>query len=115
MLLYLQIDNIQGNKGGALHAVVKAACLGSRRSRARPPLWHSGFKVTNVPSPLTRRYSVLWGASVTERWPAPPQTVRARISNPVSGEVWRAVSSHSSHHPQQVLMVSLDYMCTKVA
>ena len=32
---------------------------------------------------------------------ARPQTARARISNPVS---WRTVSSHSSHHPQEVLL-----------
>ena len=29
--------------------------------------------------------------------------------------VWRAVSSQSSHHPQEVLLPSLAYMCTKVA
>ena len=28
----------------------------------------------------------MWGASVTERYRARPQTTRARISNPVSGE-----------------------------
>ena len=28
---------------------------------------------------------ILWGASVTERQRARPQTARARISNPVSG------------------------------
>ena len=29
--------------------------------------------------------------------------------------VWRTVSSQSSHHPQEVLLASLAYMCTKVA
>ena len=42
-------------------------------------------KKQNVSSPLTRKDSILWGASVSERWRAQPQTARARISNPVSG------------------------------
>ena len=29
--------------------------------------------------------------------------------------VWRTVSSQSSHHPQEVPLPSLAYMCTKVA
>ena len=43
------------------------------------------LKKQNVSSPLTRKDSILWGASVSERWRARPQTARARISNPVSG------------------------------
>ena len=39
----------------------------------------------NVSSPLTREDSIWWGASVTERYRARPQTTRARISNAVSG------------------------------
>ena len=46
--------------------VVKAACLESRRSRVRPRLWQVLKKQKNS-SPLTRKESVLWGASVTER------------------------------------------------
>ena len=42
--------------------------------------WPSSFKEKNVSSPLTRKYSILWGASVTAR----PQTARARITNPWS-------------------------------
>ena len=48
----------------------------------------SGLHVSkkhNVFSALTRIDSILWGASVTERWRARPQTAMARISNPVSG------------------------------
>ena len=29
--------------------------------------------------------------------------------------VWRAVSSHSSHHPQEVLLAQFSCVCTKVA
>ena len=47
--------------------VVKAACLESQRLRARTPLWNSSFKETKCFSPLIRKDSVLWGASVTER------------------------------------------------
>ena len=66
---------------------------------------HSGLQVLkkqDVSSPLTRKDSILWGASVTERWRTRPQTARARISNSVSGG--GAVSSRSSHHPQEVLL-----------
>ena len=42
------------------NAVVKAACMESRRSRVR-------FKEAHVSSPLTSKDSILWGASVTER------------------------------------------------
>ena len=47
-----------------------------------------GFLVSkkqNVSSPRTRKDAVLWGASVTERQRARPQTARARISDPVFG------------------------------
>ena len=39
----------------------------------------------NVSSPLTRKNSILWGASATDRERSLPQTTRARISNHVSG------------------------------
>ena len=42
-------------------------------------------KKQNVSSLLTRKYSILWGAYVTEKYRARPQTARFRISNPVSG------------------------------
>ena len=50
--------------------VVIAACLESRGPWDRPSLWHSGFKGTNVSFPLTRKDSILWVASVTERYSA---------------------------------------------
>ena len=46
-------------------AVVKAACVESRRPRVWTPLWPSSFKLTNVSSALTRKDSILWGVSVT--------------------------------------------------
>ena len=43
------------------------------------------FQRKKVSSLLTRKYLLLWGASVTEKWQAWPQTTRAGISNPLSG------------------------------
>ena len=52
---FICIPCIQGVGPGA---VVKAACLESRRSGVRFPLWHSGFKVS---SPLTRKiFNIGW-------------------------------------------------------
>ena len=45
----------------------------------------SGFKETKCFFPLSREDSIFWGASVTDRYGALPQTARVRISNPVSG------------------------------
>ena len=55
--------------GGGPDAVVKATCLESRRSKVRTPLWHSSFRETACFSQelLTRKYSILRGASVTEK------------------------------------------------
>ena len=52
---------------GGRGAVVIAPCLESRRLRVRTPLWPSRFKEKSVSSPFTRKYSILWEASVTER------------------------------------------------
>ena len=65
-------------------SVVKAACLERRRSLVWPPLWHPNSKEQNVSSPLTCKDSIFWGASVTERYRARPQTARGRILNSVS-------------------------------
>ena len=64
---------------GGPGAVVKAACLENWRARVRAPLWP-------ISSTFTRKDSILWRASVTERWRARPQTASARISHSVSGE-----------------------------
>ena len=52
---------------GGPGADAKATCFESLISLARRLLWHSDFKETNVFSPLTRKDSVLWGASLTEK------------------------------------------------
>ena len=49
-----------------------------------------------------------WGASVTEKYRAWPQTARVRISNPVS------VLSDSSQHPQEVLLAHLSLYVHRV-
>ena len=72
--------------------MVKAVFLESQRSRVRTSLWHSSFKEKNVSSPLTRKDSILWGASVTKRWRARPQTARAQILNSVSGGQWHVIN-----------------------
>ena len=56
---------------------------GDRKFEPPPGLQVS--KKQNVSSQLTRNDSIMWGASMTERWRARPQTARARISIPVSG------------------------------
>ena len=48
-------------------AVVKAACLESRRSRVWTPHYLQVFHKYIVSSPLTRNISILWGTAVTER------------------------------------------------
>ena len=62
---------------------------------------HSGLQVENVSSPLTRKDSILWG-NLHDReiaWSASD-----RRGSSFAPCVWRAVSSHSSHHPQEVLL-----------
>ena len=53
-------------QGGGTGAVVKAACLGKRRSRDQTPLWPS-FKETKDFFSAHLKDSILCGASVTER------------------------------------------------
>ena len=54
-------------RGGGAVAVVNAASLERRRSQVRISLWPLSFKVTKVPSTLSRKDLILWGASLTER------------------------------------------------
>ena len=68
---------------------------------------HSGIQVSkeqNVSSSLTRKDSILRGASISERWPARPQTSSAQC-------VLRAVSSH---HPEEFLMAQFSLHVHKV-
>ena len=53
---------------GGPGAVVKTACLESRRSRVHPHYGIPFLKKQNVSSLLARKDSVLWGACVTETW-----------------------------------------------
>ena len=88
-------------------------CLKSQRSRARPPLWYSSCKETNVSSPIIRNYSVLWGASVTERYRARPQSANARL-----GESCLSGGQCYIIHVTIVRRLSwpsLTNLCTKVA
>ena len=67
-------------------AVVTTACLESRHSRARAPLYPSSFKETKYFRPAhSAQVLILWGASVTKGKRALPRTARARISDYVSG------------------------------
>ena len=58
---------------------------------------HSGLQISkkhNVSSSLSCEDPILWGACVTESvWPQCPNFKSC---------VWRAVSSNSSHHPEEV-------------
>ena len=75
-------NSVSGGPG----AVVKAACLESRRSRVRAPLWHSSFKETRC----------FFHAHLGE-----PPWLRERENSNFKLCVWRAVSSHSFHHPHE--------------
>ena len=81
-----------------LHYSYKAASLWSRRSRVRPPLWHSSFKETKYTSPLTREYSIL--CSLRDR------EVACSASNHQGSNfefcLRRTVSSNLSYHPHKV-------------
>ena len=73
---------------------------------------HSGLQVPkkqNISFPLTRKYSILCGACVTERQRARPQTARAQISNPVSGGQCHLVYLTIL---RRFSWPSLAYMCT---
>ena len=67
----------------------------------------SGIQVSkkqNVSSLLSHKYSILWGASEKCR-EVSSSTLNRQGSNFKSCTcIWRAVSSHSSHHPQEVLL-----------
>ena len=78
--------------------MVKAACLECRRSRVRTLLWPSSFKEHS--SPLTRKDPII--RSLCDREVACSAS-DCQGSN-FESCVWRAVSSHSTYHPQEVLL-----------
>ena len=94
--------------GGGPRVVVSTAAF---QARVRFPV-SAVWKKQKCFFPIHMWKSVLWGASVTERWRARPQTARAQISNPVSGG-----QCHLNHFTilRRFSWPSLAYMCTKVA
>ena len=74
-------------------AVVKTACLGSRRSRVRAPLWPSSLQKTKCFFPA-HSYRLNIVGSLRDRG------VACSASH-FESRVWRAVSSQSSPHPQE--------------
>ena len=82
-------------------AVVKVACLESRRSRARTPLWHSSSKETKCFFPAHAwRFNIVGSLHYREV----AYSASDRQGSYFGSCVWRSVSSHSSHHPQEVLL-----------
>ena len=82
---------------------VKTICLESRRSWVRTPLWPSSFKTRSL---VNIQYcgQPLW-----------PRTCSAsdRQGSNFKSCVWRTVSSHSSHHPQEVLLAQYSLYVNK--
>ena len=96
---------VGGGEGGGAGAVVEAACLESRRSRVLVPLWHPNFKETkcffpahaerlNIVGKLRDREVVCSGSN--------------RQGSNFELCFLRAVSSHSSHHHQEVLLAQFN-------
>ena len=82
--------------GGGPGAVVKVACLESRRSRGRTPLWHSSFKETTCFFPAhSQRFNIV--GSLRDR------EVVSSASHRHSSDFWQG-HLISSHHPQAVLL-----------
>ena len=64
-VMYIDLHYL-ATRGRGPGALVKAACLDSRRSLVRASLWPSSFKEPKCFPPHLRRL-MLWGASVAER------------------------------------------------
>ena len=89
------------NCGGAPGIVVKAACFESRTSRVRAPIWPLSFKATKCFLPHSLVKNTIVG-SLCDREVA--CLASERQSSIFASCVWRAVSSHSSHHPQEAFL-----------
>ena len=98
-------------------------CAGALVQWLKLPAWKVGdrrFEPTlafsmkqNVSSLLTRKDKNIVG-SLRDREVA--SSVLDRQGSNFESCVWRAVSSHSSRHPQEVLLARCSlYMCTKMA
>ena len=87
--------------GAPVQWLNKVDCLESRRSRVRTPLWQSNFKETKCFFPAhSWRFSIV--GSLCDREVACSAS-DLQGSN-FESCVWSTVSSHSSHHPQEVLL-----------
>ena len=84
-------------------AVVKTACLESRRSQIRTPLWHASIKETKYFFPAhSLRFNMV--GSLRDR-----EVVCSASDHQGSNFEFcglRAVTSHSYHHPQEVILGS---------
>ena len=90
--------------GGCPGAVVKAACLESGRSRAWTPVWPLGFIETKC---FFHAHSCISNVVGNLREREVACSVLNRQGSNFESCVWRAVSSHLSHHQQEVLLAQL--------
>ena len=88
-------------RAGVYGAVVKAACLESRKSQVRTPLWPSIFKETKCFFTAHSQWFNIVG-NFRDREVA-CSALDHQDSN-FESCVWRAVSSHLAHHPSEVLL-----------
>ena len=89
-------------RGGG--GVVKAACLESGRSRVRAPLWHTSVKETKCFFPA---HSLRFNNVERLRDQEVACSTSYRQGSNFEFCAWMAVSSHSSHHSQDILLVQL--------
>ena len=87
------ITNIRPYRDSNLEAVIKAAWVESRGSRVRLPLWHSIFKEKTFLLPSIVIINIVGNICASNRQ-------GSKLESCIS----RAVSSYSSHHPQEVLL-----------
>ena len=80
-------------------AVVKAARFESQRSRVRTPLWPSSFKETKC---FFLAHS--WRFNIVGSLCGVACSAYDRQGSNFESCVWKVVSSHSSHHPQEVVL-----------
>ena len=89
----------EGGGWGALQCMVNAACSESRRLRVRTPLWHFSFEDTKCFFPAhSNRFNIVGSL---------------RHGSNFESFVWRAVSSHSSHHPEEALLAQFSLYAHK--
>ena len=90
--------------GGWAGREFQAACLESGRSRVRAPLWHTSVKETKCFFPA---HSLRFNNVERLRDQEVACSTSYRQGSNFEFCAWMAVSSHSSHHPQDILLVQL--------